>query len=759
MMHKRLFIGIALMASMYFILSLLPQAYRFENTTLAAKTPVLGKDQLHSPQMAAKHIELSRDADLFAIKDITTSRKTTVYYKTESVNASAVVVNSKTTVLINNIKLILKPENEKLLINVVDNKQHYVFSKTGLYSQTDGVKTALNTCRVSEFIPDFVLSLASAIKDLGKPPSLLLGGPLICNKRLSLAGNTMAKIHLIEGDFVLHSAAPEGVFVKTEKDKEWQSLASKVLPGNGRFWAGRTLYEVDTLQDEKTQSEVYKIKALALKPVQLASQHELKENEQWTPILKQMLSFNAIQNTLLLLVFVLLLAVMVWKFFFYRKTYETQQLQCYIFSVFGFTILLLERLSWLVLPIEWSLYLLLLCMVLLTKRVWHVALGLVAIAGVFNQLTLALAAGTDNMLAKTHEQIVALSCFCLLVLLFKAFRFNILQLLRYKSAQYFIIACFIFGLLLQLAAGSEVGIPGLPNPIETLKVAMAYLAASFMGCFIFFHGSLLSKQFLKIVKAGGGFLIIAGIFLVSMSDFSPSLVLLAMVCAIVAGLSLLFITRENATANKFAYILPAVTLSVLLSFGYYLSNKLDDISIDTYELSGLPAVDRWKTLELPNQNYINSYQVNQAKLAQINAQLMPNTQWHEGFAVPAIQDDFAITHMLARLGKILATLFVFTFAGLASYFLLFSFSAMKKSILSKDLLKVRLEVIQLAIFSLLMSSALLAHIFINISSNLGFMPVMGQPLAFVSIANSHLLFFIMPTVLAIGLLENQIKRI
>jgi cell division protein FtsW (lipid II flippase) len=72
---------------------------------------------------------------------------------------------------------------------------------------------------------------------------------------------------------------------------------------------------------------------------------------------------------------------------------------------------------------------------------------------------------------------------------------------------------------------------------------------------------------------------------------------------------------------------------------------------------------------------------------------------------------------------------------------------------------VRQEVVQLAIFCALMSAALLTHIIINIGSNLGVIPLMGQPLAFLSVANSHLLTFVIPTIVAFSILQKEQVRV
>lgn len=767
MLIKRLLIWLALVAVAFFILNLLPQAYRFEHITLPATKQTLGKAQLHSPQMDAKHIEVDSAGDLFTVKDITSSRKTSVYFNGESVNASAVVIKSPTQLRINSTELTLTPQNKQLFIRVADNNQAYIFNNDGLVAEEKDQIGVLNTCRTSTYIPDAIIALASDFKGRNKPTSLLLGGALLCKKRLNLTGNDSATIEIIDEHFVLHSSSPEAIFVKALAEDKWRSLAQYTLASDGKFWAGRTKYQIEKVEakeklgeeDSVKKESTYNISAIASKPLQLESQFTAKSNEVWTPILHQLVQVTNLTNVLIFIAAICVVALLVWRTIYARKPYEIQQLQWYVFAVIGFTLIALARISWIVLPMEWSIYFLLLTMVLIINKFWHGLLAFVALIGVFNQLSLALTAGTENIIGKTTEQIVALTVFCLLILISKAFKFNLLNLLRNNFVQYILVFFFILALLYQLAAGSEAGIAGLPNPIETLKMAMAFLAASFMGPFIFYHGSLVPQQFLNVVKAGGGFLILAGIFLVSMSDFSPSIILLVMSCAIVAGLSLLFKTRENKKLKKYALILPASTVAILLSLGGYLTAKLDNITIDTYQLSGLPAVDRWKTLKLPNENYINAYQVTQAKIAQRNADILPNTKWEEGFAVPAIQDDFAITHLLARSGKLLTGIFIVSFIGLAFYFILFSFQAMHKSIVSKNTYNVRLGITQLAIFCSLMSAALLAHIFVNISSNLGYMPVMGQPLAFVSIANSHLVFFIMPTVVALGLLENQIKRI
>lgn len=753
-----------------FAFYLMPQVYKFESTYFDNSKVMLGKNDLHSPQMDSPHLEIRHKNEGVFIKDVTANRKTTTYFgqrkKSNNINASAYLLTQPVSLLIGENAIDISPENNQLFLTVKQSNEQFVFDENGLVQKLDGDYVKLGMCRTSQYISGPLMKMASEVRNFFNPVSLQIGGALLCDKRLRLLGDSLAHIKMIDDQFVLHSSSPGDIFIREiageNPSNDWLSLANASLPSEGFFWAGRTLFKAQwSVVDE---ADRLLIEALASKPLLLESQLTPKPNEVWTPIYNQSPSLKFWHLTILGFCMVLLSMWLFWKWLYLRQSYQPTKLFAYLTAVSGLTVLLLEKLNVLFIPIEWSVYLLLFSICLIANKRWHAILAFIALCGVFNQLALASAAGTENMFFKAREQIVAFTIFCFLVLLFRAFDTDLYTVLKdkifkYKITIYIALGVFLSGLLAQLILGSETGIPGLPNPIETLKMAMSLLAAIFMGTFVFYHGSLIAKQFWKLLLVGLGFLSMAGLFLISMSDFSPSLILLAMSCAIVTGLTIIFSTRDNITFNKLAFVVPVVTIVILSSGSIYLNNKIDNITIDTYQLSGLPAVDRWKTLKLSDENYVNAYQINQAKIAQVNAGFFPNMNWEEGFAVPAIQDDFAITHFMARLGTFLTTVFVLCFAGLVAYFILFSFVSMYHSIKSRQLLSTRLEVLQLAIFCSLMSCALAAHIFVNISSNLSFMPVMGQPLAFLSIANSHLVFFIFPTLVAISLLEAQIKRI
>lgn len=62
-----------------------------------------------------------------------------------------------------------------------------------------------------------------------------------------------------------------------------------------------------------------------------------------------------------------------------------------------------------------------------------------------------------------------------------------------------------------------------------------------------------------------------------------------------------------------------------------------------------------------------------------------------------------------------------------------------------------------AYFTLYGGAALLgAHMLVSWGANLGFLPVMGQPMPFLSAAGSHLILFVLPIVaLAVAVEENS----
>lgn len=739
----------------------LPQVYQLEQVLLNVKPQVVGANELYSPQMANKHIAIEDVDEKIQLKDVSSTRKLLVKFHDKTVNASGLVITSPVDLLFGHSLITLKPVANGLAIQ--QGEKSFMYNIDGL-SQVEPQAVSLEYCRDLPYLSGaFEQSLISGLLAL-KPNALsqmFIGGDVLCKTRLAMPESPYlnAKIELIQQNIVLHSSTPESLFIK-QAQGEWKSLSAYSLNTSGEFIAGRTQYKVSR-DDQQYLFEVESKKPQSFTPAKLAT-------EQWKPVFGQHPKLKHVSKALLLFSSGLLLAVLCWKRVFRFNRTQFVGLRLYFFSVLGLISVLMDQLEFVLIPLEWQLVILVMAMSLLVVKWWHCVLAFVVLVGIFNQVILGANSPIDTLLIKAEQQVVIISVFCFMVGLLTPLKIDCYQYLLavLKSqhwfclmAKYFMLFAYFTLLLNQFFSGSETGIPNFVNPTEMIKLVMALVAAVFISSLFLYHGKGLLPQVIKLFFAGAAFIVFALLFLASIKDFSPVVILSGMLLAIAVVLALIFVTRENAQSRQGGYLIIVSTCAALFTAHYWVTAKVDELSMDTYQLSMLPAVDRWKSLKYPEQNYINAYQINEAKRVQVSEQLSGVSNWNKRLAVPAIQDDLSLTHLIVRTGWLFSAIFVGAFVGLVSYFFLASCRVILWSIKSSGLFVIRLEIMQLAIFCTLMSAALLTHIVINIGSNLGAIPLMGQPLAFLSVANSHLITFVIPTIVAFSIMQKQQVRV
>jgi len=742
----------------------LPQVYQLEQVVLDAKSQVVGVKELHSPQMSSKHIAIEAEGENIELKDMSSSRKLLVKFHDKTVNASGMLITQPIELLFGDSLIKLEPKNNGLEIQQAG--KSFIYNTGGLF-QISPETEPLEYCRDLPYLSGS--AERSLIKWLlkFKPNALAnmsIGGDILCKTRLSVSESPYlhATISLIKQHVLLHSSTPESLSIK-ELGGEWKSLSSYAINTSGELIAGRTEYEITRNVNNEKQ---YLVEVTSKKPQRLNSP-ELT-TEKWTAVLGQAPKFNGISQALLLFSACLLIAAFSWKKVFRFNSFQPTDLSLYFLSVVGLSFILVQQLDLVTAPLEWQVMTLVLGISLLIKRGWHSVLAFIALVGVFNQLVLGVNAPIDTLLIKAQQQIVILSAFCFIVGFLKALNFHfyrhLLAVLKSNhwfglAVKYGLVLVYCLLLLNQFFSGSETGIPNFVNPTEMIKLVMAFVSAFFIGSLFLYHGKGLFPQLVKLLVAGAVFLVFALLFLASIKDFSPVVILSGMLLAITVVLALIFLTREKTQSRRFGYFIIVLTCSSVFTAHYWVAEQVDELSMDTYQLSMLPAVDRWKSLKYPEQNYINAYQINEAKRVQISESTSGISHWNKRIAVPAIQDDLSLTHLIVRTDWLFSSIFVGVFVGLVSYWFLASCNVVLLSIKSTGLLVARQEVVQLAIFCALMSAALLTHIIINIGSNLGVIPLMGQPLAFLSVANSHLLTFVIPTIVAFSILQKEQVRV
>jgi len=122
--------------------------------------------------------------------------------------------------------------------------------------------------------------------------------------------------------------------------------------------------------------------------------------------------------------------------------------------------------------------------------------------------------------------------------------------------------------------------------------------------------------------------------------------------------------------------------------------------------------------------------------------------------VPLVENDFTPTFFLNRYGGLAALLLVATQTAFVLLLLAIADRALRRTNRNDRRSVARGD---FAYFALCGGAAMLgAHFLVSWGTNLGFLPVMGQPMSLLSAAGSHLVLFVLPIVaLAVAVEEGN----
>ena len=169
--------------------------------------------------------------------------------------------------------------------------------------------------------------------------------------------------------------------------------------------------------------------------------------------------------------------------------------------------------------------------------------------------------------------------------------------------------------------------------------------------------------------------------------------------------------------------------------------------------------DRIRVWAAPEQYPHAGYQLRRA-LEAIRAGGWWGTAWREAgngqvMAIPAVENDFTPAFFLNRYGGLAALALVGAQAAFMAIMLTIAQRALKRTGCGDDHRVTALG--GFAYFALYGGAALLgAHFLVSWGTNLGFLPVMGQPMSLLSAAGSHLVLFVLPIVaLAVAVEEKN----
>lgn len=306
-------------------------------------------------------------------------------------------------------------------------------------------------------------------------------------------------------------------------------------------------------------------------------------------------------------------------------------------------------------------------------------------------------------------------------------------------------------LALQAGFGDESGWCSL-QPFELVKLALTLAAAHALAPIAQWRwrDGHLAKPVLWLSVAGPIILLLAatGFSLVFLHDFSP----LALLFIWVLGLAWALLQVQPHAVWRWSGGLLVAALTLTLAMGVMrLRERPEDFPLNF-------QVDRIRVWAAPERYPHAGYQLRRA-LEAIRAGGWWGAVWQEAMngramAIPVVESDFAPAFFLNRYGGVAALILV----GAQAMFVLLLIGVANR-VLRSNHHNSYVEFLPggFSYFALYGSAALLgAHFLVSWGTNLGFLPVMGQPMPLLSAAGSHLTFFVLPIVaLAVAVEEGN----
>jgi len=300
------------------------------------------------------------------------------------------------------------------------------------------------------------------------------------------------------------------------------------------------------------------------------------------------------------------------------------------------------------------------------------------------------------------------------------------------------------GLLMEVAFGDETGVFDI-QPVEFAKLALTALSAHClalgMGAQAIPGGGLGYRRWLRIAAPALLFIVLMGMALVQVDDFSPLILLLVWSTAL--GLS-------YALASRNALLAGALVAGALACVGgVVFLHSAGPAEVANWHFYG----DRFLVWLDPATHPHTGQQM----LA--GGRAIADGGWwgsdgllgistlgqHAGAAmhIPAVQDDFAPSFFLNRHGLAAALVLWLLQALFVAGLLLVAARAWAAGVAARDFRHAASG--RFHCFLLCGGAAfVLGHLLLSWGTNLAIFPIMGQPMSFLSAGGSHLLFFICP---------------
>lgn len=293
----------------------------------------------------------------------------------------------------------------------------------------------------------------------------------------------------------------------------------------------------------------------------------------------------------------------------------------------------------------------------------------------------------------------------------------------------------------QAGFGDEGGWGGL-QPFELTKLALVAAAAYalLLRAQRWRRAENSSRPSLWLYSLGPVVLLLAvsGFALTFLHDFSPLLLLLVWTLALVWA----YLRAHPRPARRWGGGAALIASILLMAGGAVLLHAQPERFPLDFQL------DRLRVWAAPEQHPHSGYQLRRA-LEAIRAggwwgSVGTDAANGRAMAIPAVENDFTPAFFLNRYGGMAAV----ALAGIQAAFILMLLTIANRALSQRACGADRLTALSgFAYFALYGGAALLgAHFLVSWGTNLGFLPVMGQPMPFLSAAGSHLLLFVLPIV-------------
>ena len=303
-------------------------------------------------------------------------------------------------------------------------------------------------------------------------------------------------------------------------------------------------------------------------------------------------------------------------------------------------------------------------------------------------------------------------------------------------------ACAIAALAVQVLFGDETGVFDL-QPVEFAKLALVALSAHCLAVGMGWHGAAgqgtPGVRWLRIAAPVLVFAALLGVALVQVDDYSPLILLMAWAAAMA-------FTYSVATGRRAAALCLACAGAALVAAIWHART--------------LPAGDAWSFygdrflvwLDPLSHPHTGQQLLRGAEAIARGAWLGVDTLFGvaslgqgagEALRIPAVQDDFAPSFFVYRHGLAGALVLWLLQSAFLAGLVATAWRSLVASRASRDCR--RAWQYRFRCFALCGGAAfVLGHLALSWGTNLAIVPVMGQPMSFLSAGGSHLLFFICP---------------